>query len=355
MLEELKKISDEITKIIREDSFCYNIEPFCLKDAVLSYPMCAGKRLRPAMLLWACGLLGGDVEKAKYAAAAVEIYHNWTLVHDDIIDNDDVRRGNPSAHMGLKNYALKNYSLSDEAATKYGVDFAILAGDLQHAWANYFLLKSVSLGVPSDVVISICSDMAFYASTGLVSGEALDIDFSYRNIEEIAVDEIERMIFLKTGVLLNFAISTGAKIALSTCSRDDERINRLMIFSTALGSAFQLKDDWLGIYGDVVKFGKPIGSDIISAKPTLLIKEALSSSNTEQNAVIKSYLGKPDLTENDLKIIRKIITETGAEQSIKDKIARYKLKAESIMESFPDSVYKDNFLDLNRYLECREV
>ena len=129
---EMKAAAEKINHIIRNDSFPETIRPEELRIAVRTYPSMGGKRLRPILLLWTCGLFNGDPETALPAAAAVEIYHNWTLVHDDIIDCDDIRRGNPSTHIQLKNDLRNTYQLqNDELCQKYGRDLAILAGDIQ--------------------------------------------------------------------------------------------------------------------------------------------------------------------------------------------------------------------------------
>ena len=157
MKEELIKVKGRIDSILENDDFPGTIRPEYLRDAVRAYPCRGGKRLRPALTMWCCGLLGGNTVLAEYAATAVEVYHNWTLVHDDIIDNDDYRRGEPTTHTVLTEYAQKNliFGQSQNTPRKYGRDFAILAGDIQQGWAMNLLLKSVEKGVDADVVLSL--------------------------------------------------------------------------------------------------------------------------------------------------------------------------------------------------------
>ncbi len=351
ILEELNNISNLITEIIRSDDFPEKIEPLQLREAVLSYPLRAGKRLRPALVVWSCGLLDGDIKQAEYAAAAVEVYHNWTLVHDDIIDQDDVRRGKPATHTELKNFAKKNYS--SQNAEKFGTDFGILAGDLQHAWAMNLLLKSIHKGVPSGIVANLARDLCEKLSRELISGEALDVEFSYKDIKDVSPEEVEKMMYLKTGALLNFSVTTGAKIALNTDNSKDKRIQKLVEFATAVGIAFQLRDDWLGIFGDAEAFGKPLGTDICSAKPTLLLQTSLKYLKGDDKAKLLNFLGASRISKKELEIIRSLMRKSGAEKEILDKTHYLQHQAEKSLSVFPDNEYRKLLLDLNNYLLTR--
>jgi geranylgeranyl diphosphate synthase, type I len=355
MHSELKAVSTLITDIISNDNFCDNIEPKHLHDAVKLYPLRAGKRLRPAIVLWCCGLLNGDLEQAKYAAAAVEVYHNWTLVHDDIIDGDELRRGMPATHTEIKHYAQCSYNILPKECDKFGVDFGILAGDLQQAWAVSLLMKSRQVGVPENVVLSLCRDMANKLAVELISGEALDVDFSYRNIESITPEEVEKMLFLKTSALLNYSAGCGARIALNTPDAENEKVKKIIEFTSSLGIAFQLRDDWLGIYGDEKKLGKPIGSDICSAKPTLLILETLKNINNSARKHILNLLGKETISTDELDSIRSYVTSSGAERTILEKLNAMKLKADNTLAGFQDNKYKKLLLELNDYLLKRNI
>lgn len=354
LFKEIEKISEKITELLKTDDFFTGIRPKELQDAVKSYPLRGGKRLRPVLTLWACGLLGEDTEKAIYAAAASEVYHNWTLVHDDIIDNDDMRRGTPSTHKKLSSFAKKKYKLNETQAEKYGVALAILAGDLQQSWAINLILKISKLDIPENVVRSICNDMVQYLSVRLISGEALDVAFSYRSIDSITHKEIENMLYLKTGALLNFCAIAGAKIALKTTNTEHNKIKKLTNFTTSLGIAFQLRDDWLGIFGDAEKLGKPIGSDISSAKPTLLMMETLKMTDVKSKQNLLSLLGKNKISKKELKTVKKIMKNSGSEEFISNKITTLQTKAAEILSSFPDNNYKKLLLELNEYLATRE-
>ena len=353
--QELKRVSELITNIIRNDEYCDTVEPLFLREAVSDYPLRAGKRLRPALLLWTCGLLGGDARRAEYVAAAVEVYHNWTLVHDDIIDDDNMRRGMPTTHVKITNYGKETYKLVGAKSEKFGYDFAMLTGDLQNSWANSLLLKTLEKGVSAEIVLSIYKDLFGDTTRQLINGEALDVDFSYRKIQDLSVDDVERMICLKTGALLNFCVKAGAKIALNTTDDNHEQIRKIVKFASAVGMAFQLRDDWLGIYGDSDKLGKPIGSDVCSAKPTVLVLETLKRLSREEKLVFIRHLGKPKISTSTLDYVKKVITDSGAEYVVLEKIQKLKNDAEKTISSFCGNKYRELLVELNNYLLNRKV
>jgi len=352
--DEIKIISEKITEALKRDDFPSKVEPEELREAVLSYPLLGGKRLRPVIVMWSCGLLGGDPDKALYAACASEVYHNWTLVHDDIIDADELRRGQPATHKALEAKGRDNLNLTSGKARKFGTDMAILAGDLQQSWAVNLLLKSISLGVSPNVVNSMCKDMVETLSTELISGEAIDVVLSYRDIRKIEYEEVERMLHMKTASLLNFCVTAGAKIALNTDNNNAEEIIRLIEFTSSLGLAFQLRDDYLGIFGSTEKLGKPVGSDLIAAKPTLLVLETLSRVNLEEKKIILGAMGKEGITENEIESVRKVMTDCGAKDIILKNIEYTKKQAEVALNSLPDNKYNKMLKELNSFLATRE-
>ena len=146
MLEQLGKVSKSIDALLASDGFPKTIRPEYLRTAALDYPLNGGKRLRPAIVIWCCGLLGGTQEQALYPAAAAEVCHNWTLVHDDIIDQDPTRRNRPACHVALMNEVRGRFGLSEDEAARTGRDFAILTGDVQQGWANDLLLRATDHG-----------------------------------------------------------------------------------------------------------------------------------------------------------------------------------------------------------------
>lgn len=353
MLNKLKKIAATIDKLIRDDDFPATIQPAFLKDAVTDYPNRGGKRLRPALLLWSCGLLGGKTENALPAAAAVEIYHNWTLVHDDIIDNDDVRRGQPATHRKLNDWSKSGYGLQEADGEKFGRDFAILAGDIQQGWAANMLLKSTDYGVSPELTVALSRRLHQFVNRELISGEALDVDFSYRH-DGVTADEVYKMIYLKTSVLLQFCAETGAAIALNCKDFSHPDIKRLGEFAAAAGMAFQLKDDWLGIFGDSEKLGKPICSDLAEGKPTILLMSALKRLKEEDRIELQSYLRRKTYSAQDIARVRELMIKSGAEADLKQRIETLMQKAHNLLNEFPENQYRDLLSQFTDYLSGRD-
>ena len=352
MLEELCQIREKIDNIIKNDYFPAVVKPDFLKEAVRDYPCRGGKRLRPALLVWSCGLLGGDIEKAFLPAASVEIYHNWTLVHDDIIDNDDFRRGIPTTHKFLENKAIESFGRAGGDFRKFGSDFAILAGDIMQGWAIDMLLKSE---LPSKVVLALAREMQTLVNRELISGEALDVEFSYRPIESISSDDVLEMIRMKTGVLLNFCAGAGAAIALESSDMNDKRIKSLSRFASLGGIAFQLRDDWLGVFGDESKFGKPAGSDLREKKPTLLLIKTLENLPASDKAELLSCLGHDNFSESALENARNLIRSSGAEEIVEKMAENCTNEAAGILSKFPENKYSNYLFDFLTYMTGRKI
>ena len=340
MIDQLRKIAENIDRLLAEDEFPFSIRPDYLAEAVRVYPVRGGKRLRPALLIWSCGLLGGDEEKALYPAAAVEVYHNWTLVHDDIIDQDDTRRGMPTAHVQLGSVMEERFQLPTADAVRAGRDFAILAGDLQQGWANDLLLRSTEHGVSAEVAVAISRNLQKLANRELICGEALDIEFSLRDLSEVHPDSLRRMLSGKTSALLEFCTETGGMIALNECDPGREEIVQLGEFAHAAGIAFQLRDDYLGIFGDFQSLGKPLGNDLREGKATILLLETMRMANAadrEENeegvccvaAALPDVYGEyryafsvsapsSRMSEEKIAEIGRLVTETAAKISCHD-------------------------------------
>ena len=215
-----------------------------------------GKRLRPMLLLLACGVFSDRTDHALPAAAAVEIFHNFTLLHDDIMDNAAVRRGKPSVH------------------ARWGENVAILSGDAMMICA-YRLLS----GVPADKLPRILA-MFNTMAVEVCEGQQYDMDFEQK--PKVSVVEYMHMIELKTSVLLGGAVTIGA--LLGGASEEDCR--KLYRFAIELGLAFQLQDDQLDSYGDE-RLGKAIGGDILEGKQTYLMITAMSRADEPAREILR--------------------------------------------------------------------
>ncbi|PJJ84820.1 polyprenyl synthetase family protein [Mucilaginibacter auburnensis] len=204
-----------------------------------------GKRMRPALLLMACDLFDGDIEKAIPPALAIEVFHNFTLMHDDIMDNAPLRRGRATVH------------------ERWNSNTAILSGDVMLI-EGYKLIMQVEDHLLR-TILNIFNDTA----VGVCEGQQLDMEFEDR--ADVSIPEYIEMIRLKTAVVLGGALKIGALVG----GADMRDADLLLEFGENLGLAFQLQDDILDVYGDPKKFGKQVGGDILSNKKTYLLIKAL--------------------------------------------------------------------------------
>ena len=353
MIDSLRKIAGEIDLLLRNDPFPDRVRPEYLRDAVRDYPGRGGKRLRPALLIWCCGMLGGDPASALYPAAAAEVFHNWTLVHDDIIDQDDSRRGAPSCHVSLAG-AMKRFCSEAAECERTGRDFAILAGDLQQGWANDLLLRSAEHGVAPHVALALARNLQKLANCELITGEALDVEYSLRPISELTAEEIRDMLALKTGALLRFCAESGAMIALGTDDTECEAVRKLGEFAVSAGIAFQLRDDYLGIFGDYTAFGKPPGADLREGKATILLLTALRTASAPDREKLLGLIGRASYGEPELAEVRRIMRDSGAVETVDEETARLAGRARNLLREFPDSPDRQHLLDLVDYLIRRE-
>lgn len=237
--------------------------------APIGYAMEAGgKRLRPVIALMAADAFGGNLGEVMPAALALEFFHNFTLLHDDVMDNSSIRRNRPTV------------------VSKYGKDAAILSGDAMMGIAEELLLK-VS-GERLKRVMEVFNRM----SREVYEGQSLDMEFESR--DDVSIKEYMEMIRLKTGALLGASAEIGAIIA-----GEDEKVSGMMReYGENLGIAFQIEDDWLDTFGDSATFGKPIGGDINQNKKTYLLLSALSKNNEDSEALRVAM----ELPEGDIRV-----------------------------------------------------
>ena len=241
-------------------------EPELLYSPIIYSMSGGGKRLRPVLLLLTVDAFGGDVEAALPAGMAVEVFHNFTLLHDDIMDNAMMRRGQPSVY------------------AKWGGNVALLSGDtmLIMAYKHLSRLESDKLCR----VLNIFSDMA----TEVCEGQQYDMDFE--SMDKVTVEDYILMIERKTSALLSGSAMIGATLA--GASEDDVR--KMYRFATELGLAFQLQDDMLDSYGDEA-LGKKIGGDILEGKKTYLMVQAMGRASAEEREVLRTTHKNPSLSD----------------------------------------------------------
>lgn len=343
-LSFLNKVEKEIPNYIMQNyQEKQRFNPKIIDESVTSYIKRGGKRLRPAVLLMACGVVGGNENVALPAAAAVELFHTWTLVHDDIIDNDHLRRGQPTIHVAAKDIALKNHVFNEVQATKYGQDIAILTGDVQHGWAiSLFTEKLLVDEVEPNVIFTIINKLQTEVLCTLVHGEVVDIEFGMRGngVLGIPEDDIITMLWMKTGALYEFAGLAGAMIGKNTADTNDPEIFAIKNFCSNCGTAFQLRDDILGILGNEKELGKPVGSDIREGKKTTIVRTALLNASPRESEIIRNILGKYDASEDEIKIVTKLLIDLGGIHHTHELATKYVEKAIPFLSYIKASRYK---------------
>lgn len=225
-----------------------------------------GKRIRPLLVLMGCDLFDGQIEKALPAALAIEVFHNFTLLHDDLMDLAPLRRNQPTVYK------------------KWNNNIAILAGDAMFV-KSYELIARCQTDKLAEI-------LNVFSATALGVCEGQQYDMNYESTTAVSIEEYIKMIELKTAVLLAGGLKIGAIIGES----GEKNANNIYEFGRNIGIAFQLQDDLLDVYGDPGKFGKQIGGDIISNKKTFLLLKALELANTEQREMLLAPVNKDNLT-----------------------------------------------------------
>ena len=315
-------------------------EPYGLYEPIEYTLAAGGKRVRPQLAMIASQLFGGKDEEVLPAALALEVFHNFTLLHDDVMDKADVRRGRPTVHV------------------KWNENTAILSGD-QMLIEAYKLLS----GVPADKlpkVLQLFNKMA----TEICEGQQYDVDFESQ--EQVAIDEYLKMIRLKTSVLLANALQTGAYIAGA-----DERAQEVLYkFGIHIGLAFQIQDDILDVWGDPKTFGKAVGGDISCNKKTFVYLEAVRRLGDEaMRRKIKGDEARPAteakslekwysqvLEDNTEKIaaVKEIFEQLDVRTACEKVVEDYTRKALALLEQLPQNEATEQLRQLANKLNTRK-
>ncbi|WP_069657902.1 polyprenyl synthetase family protein [Arcticibacter eurypsychrophilus] len=240
----ITQLQDLVNKQIAAKS--YTEAPSELYEPITYIMSLGGKRMRPVLTLMACDLFDGPITAALDAAVAIEVFHNFTLMHDDIMDKAPLRRGKATVH------------------SKWNDNIAILSGDVMLIESYKLLVGSVESSILKEVL-----DVFNETAAGVCQGQQIDMNFEIT--DEVSIAQYMEMIRLKTAVLLGGSLKIGALISKASTEVADE----LYAFGENVGIAFQLQDDILDVYGDPEKFGKQVGGDILSNKKTFLLIKAL--------------------------------------------------------------------------------
>lgn len=262
---------EELSGLIEEyiEALPFPQEPETLYEPIIYSLEKGGKRLRPLLAMMACNIFSDDVRRALPCAAAVEVFHNFTLLHDDIMDNAAVRRGKPAVHR------------------KWGPNSAILSGDAMMIY-SYRLLENVeTILLPR--IFSIFND----TSMKVCEGQQYDMDFE--SLDRVPMEDYLNMIALKTAVLLAGATVTGA--VAGGASQED--CDRLYTFAMQLGMAFQVRDDILDSYGTQASLGKKIGGDITEGKKTFLTTAAMEAADGETRRKLSGLMHNREMISDE--------------------------------------------------------
>ena len=269
----------------------WNIAPQQLYQPIGYALESGGKRIRPQLVLMGCELFGGTRDAALPAALAIEVFHNFTLLHDDIMDNADMRRGRPTVHR------------------KWNDNTAILSGDAMMIKA-YELLEQL----PEKQLAQI---LPLFTKTALQVCEGQQFDVNLELCEEATMDEYFEMIRLKTAVLLAAALKMGALVA----GANESDAQLLYDFGIDIGIAFQLRDDYLDTFGNADTFGKRIGGDIVCGKKTFLLITALNNADAAQRQMLKQTMADKQLDEAEkIAIVTKFYQQFGADKACENAI-----------------------------------
>jgi len=344
LVGELRRRDAWVSEYLADSRFRRWFKPEHLQQAVYAYLERSGKRLRPAVLLFSCGAVGGDERLAIPAAAGIELFHTWTLVHDDLIDHDDKRRGGPSVHELGRRLARTELGLEADRASGFGDTLSVLCGDVQHGWSVCLFAELASRGVPHEVVLALIARLESQVINAVIGGELLDVQFSHAPIPDLEEEAVLEMLSLKTGALYEFAATAGAMIGLRTTDAEHPLVRAIGRFAERCGTAFQLQDDVLGLTADERALGKPVGSDIREGKRTTIVCHAYRQAGDRERAFLDRVLGDRQAGEADVREATDLLKRFGGVQHTVE-LARERIaQAIACLNPLPPSPSKDLLL-----------
>ena len=286
----------DITQIVNDgiNNLPYERSPKTLYEPIIYTMSQGGKRIRPVLTLLSYYLFKNDIHEALPCAMGLEMYHNYTLLHDDLMDNADMRRGNMTVHK------------------KWDANTAILSGDSMLVLSYQLMSKCPKHLLPQ--ILNV------FTITALEIGEGQQYDMDFEKRTDVTEDEYIEMIRLKTSVLLACAAKIGAILG----GASDEEQTHAYLFGEQLGLAFQLQDDFLDVYGDEKIFGKKIGGDITSNKKTYMLIKALERAEGEYKQQLEYWIQAQEFDRNEkVNAVTEIYTQLGIDKLAKEKIDKY--------------------------------
>ena len=316
--EILGNYSSDIIKTI-EDELAV-ITPNNLQEASIYLTKAGGKMLRPSLSLITAEAVGGKRDNALKAGSAIELIHTFSLIHDDIMDDDDMRRGMPSVHK------------------VWGEDVAILAGDTLFSKAFEIIINSnPEINTPAQInkALATVAD----ACVKICEGQASDMGFEDRF--DVSEEEYMEMIFKKTGALIAAATKVGAIMG----GASDEVVDAMYEYGRLIGLAFQIQDDYLDLASDEETLGKPIGSDIGKGKMTIIAINGLSSAGDDSEKLLE-ILKDDNNSQEDIDLAIEILTKCGAIEYARNLALNSVKQAKEVLEILPDSSSKQVLVDI---------
>lgn len=316
------KTADEILKMVNEflDHLSYDRKPESLYEPIKYVLSMGGKRIRPTLMLLAYNLYKENPEAILMNACALETYHNYTLLHDDLMDNADMRRGHLTVHK------------------KWNDNTAILSGDSMLVLAFQRMMQCDEKHL-KDIL-----DLFTVTALEIGEGQQYDMEFETRN--DVKEEEYIEMIRLKTSVLLACALKIGAILADASA----EDADNLYKFGEQIGLAFQLQDDYLDVYGDSKVFGKEIGGDITSNKKTYMLINAFNKANAAQREELTRWVSARDFDRNEkVDAVTRLYNEIGIDQLAQDKIAYYFAQSKKYLDAV--NVPEEKKEELRKYAQ----
>lgn len=308
-----------------------------------------GKRVRPFLIKTAFDAVGGDLAKGNItrASLAIELLHNGSLLHDDVIDRDETRRGKPAFHVVFRELHKQKNLKAGMNSEDFGNAMAIFAGDVCFPYAIQSIITS---GFPSE----LCTKALYSFTEGfreVIDGVIIEIGASIKDIT--SEEEYKQMIELKTGALIKRAVEIGVILGEGTESQK----RSLMDYCSHIGKAFQIQDDILGIFGDPSVLGKPVGGDIRESKQTILRIYVMNHGTTEQKRQLSEMMGKENITHDELNKVREIYQKSGALDYSQKLVTRESQKAINSLDKANPPLKerpKQHLIALAHYLEERE-
>ena len=314
------KTFEDIQNIITSDleKINWSKEPRGLYEPIGYVLSMGGKRIRPALTLMACNMFSDNVHQALNSALGLEIFHNFTLLHDDIMDRADVRRGQPTVHK------------------KWDDNTAILSGDVMQIAAYQFITKTPAEQLKRTL------DLFSKTAAEICEGQQYDVEFEGR--DKVEAGEYLEMIRLKTAVLLGAALRIGAWVG----GAGEEDAQLLYDYGINIGLAFQLKDDLLDVYGDEATFGKKIGGDILCNKKTFMLIHAIELAKGKDAEELQKWISTSDekLSNEKIQAVTSLFNKVGVKTLCEEKMQYFYAKAVANLEKV--SVLENNKQELRK-------